>query len=91
MLPETREEFHQLVKIFFPVLYDIKHLMRFSNNLHGGLNKLAEQLAVERVGICHQAGSDSLLTARVFQKLTETYFNGAIEGYSGVMYGLDTD
>ncbi|KAG6491244.1 hypothetical protein ZIOFF_052581 [Zingiber officinale] len=65
MLPETREEFHQLVKIFFPVLYDIKHLMRFSNYLHGGLNKLAEQLAVERIGISHQAGSDSLLTARM--------------------------
>ena len=31
------------------VLYDIKHLMKFCNSLHGGLNKLVELLEVERV------------------------------------------
>ncbi|KAG6486358.1 probable CCR4-associated factor 1 homolog 6 [Zingiber officinale] len=90
-LPETREEFLQLVRTFFPVVYDIKHLMRFSNSFHGGLNKLAEQLEIDRVGICHQAGSDSLLTAWTFRKLLEKHFDAPIERYAGVMYGLETE
>ena len=43
-------------QIYFPVVYDIKYLMKFCANLHGGLNKLAETLEVERVGPQHQAG-----------------------------------
>ncbi|MCD7471011.1 CCR4-NOT transcription complex subunit 8 [Datura stramonium] len=62
-LPDTQAGFFTLINVFFPVIFDIKHLMKFCNSLHGGLNKLAELLEVERVGICHQAGSDSLLTA----------------------------
>ncbi|KAG0472347.1 hypothetical protein HPP92_016893 [Vanilla planifolia] len=77
--------------IYFPTLYDIKHLMKFSNSLHGGLNKLAELLDVQRVGVCHQAGSDSLLTSRSFRKLKESYFSGSIEKYSGVLYGLGVE
>ncbi|KAG0472354.1 hypothetical protein HPP92_016900 [Vanilla planifolia] len=81
-LPETQTGFFTLIKIYFPTLYDIKHLMKFSNSLHGGLNKLAELLDVQRVGVCHQAGSDSLLTSRSFRKLKESYFSGSIEKYS---------
>ncbi|KAD4384563.1 hypothetical protein E3N88_24731 [Mikania micrantha] len=73
------------------VVYDIKHLMRFCNHLHGGLNKLAEILDVERVGVCHQAGSDSLLTFHAFKKLKEGYFNGNTEKYAGVLYGLGVE
>ncbi|CAD6219307.1 unnamed protein product [Miscanthus lutarioriparius] len=87
-LPDTMSGFFDLIKIYFPVIYDIKHLMRFCNSLHGGLNKLAELLDVARVGICHQAGSDSLLTALSFKKLKEAYFNGLTEKYAGVLYGL---
>ncbi|RWW09281.1 hypothetical protein GW17_00027238 [Ensete ventricosum] len=91
-LPETREGFSELIRTFFPVMYDIKHLMRFSNSLHGGLNKVAEQLEVDRVGTCHQAGSDSLLTARAFRKLTAKHFDASIHHrYVGLMYGLDID
>ena len=43
-LPDTQAMFFKLVKLCFPVLYDIKHFMKFCNSLHGGLNKLAEQL-----------------------------------------------
>ncbi|KAJ0984299.1 hypothetical protein J5N97_002655 [Dioscorea zingiberensis] len=87
-LPETQTGFFELINIYFPRVYDIKHLMRFCNSLHGGLNKLAELLEVERVGICHQAGSDSLLTACIFRKLKESFFNGSTERYAGVLYGL---
>ncbi|KAM0933859.1 putative poly(A)-specific ribonuclease [Dioscorea sansibarensis] len=90
-LPETQTGFFELINIYFPRVYDIKHLMRFCNSLHGGLNKLAELLEVDRVGICHQAGSDSLLTACTFRKLKECFFNGSTERYAGVLYGLGVE
>ncbi|KAI3512293.1 hypothetical protein L1887_19608 [Cichorium endivia] len=49
-LPESQMGFFNLIRIYFPMIYDIKHLMRFCNHLHGGLNKLAEILEVERIG-----------------------------------------
>lgn len=41
-------------QLFFPQIFDIKYLMKFCDNLHGGLNKLAETLDVERIGPQHQ-------------------------------------
>ncbi|KAJ6746185.1 CCR4-NOT TRANSCRIPTION COMPLEX SUBUNIT [Salix koriyanagi] len=90
-LPDTQAEFFKLIKMFFPVLYDIKHMMKFCNGLHGGLNKLAAQLGVKRIGISHQAGSDSLLTSSTFMKLKEIFFSGSLEKYSGVLYGLGVE
>ena len=90
-LPDTQAGFFNLINMYFPVLYDIKHLMKFCNSLHGGLNKLAELLEVERVGICHQAGSDSLLTSCTFRKLKENFFSGSLEKYAGVLYGLGVE
>lgn len=90
-LPETQSGFYSLIKTYFPTLYDIKHLMKFCNSLHGGLNKLAELLDVERFGISHQAGSDSLLTSCTFRKLRELYFKGSVERYAGVLYGLGVE
>ncbi|XP_010537879.1 PREDICTED: probable CCR4-associated factor 1 homolog 7 [Tarenaya hassleriana] len=90
-LPEMQSGFFKLINMYFPILYDIKHLMRFCNSLHGGLNKLAELLEVERVGVCHQAGSDSLLTLRSYRKLKENFFIGCLKKYSGVLYGLGVD
>ncbi|XP_052183920.1 probable CCR4-associated factor 1 homolog 7 [Diospyros lotus] len=87
-LPETQAGFFALINMYFPVIYDIKHLMKFCNSLHGGLNKLAELLEVERIGVCHQAGSDSLLTSCTFRKLKENFFSGSLEKYAGVLYGL---
>ncbi|KAL8498734.1 hypothetical protein ACS0TY_021892 [Phlomoides rotata] len=90
-LPDSPSGFFNLLKIYFPVVYDIKHLMKFCNSLHGGLNKLAELLDVERFGVCHQAGSDSLLTSCTFRKLKDTFFNGNTDKYSGVLYGLGVE
>lgn len=87
-LPPTQQGFFHLINMYFPTVYDIKHLMRFCNSLHGGLNKLAELLDVKRIGVCHQAGSDSLLTSCAFRKLREAFFNGSAERYAGVLYGL---
>ncbi|XP_022854390.1 probable CCR4-associated factor 1 homolog 7 [Olea europaea var. sylvestris] len=90
-LPESQSDFFDLLNMYFPMVYDIKHLMKFCNNLHGGLNKLAELLELERIGICHQAGSDSLLTSCAFKKLKDNFFNGSTEKYSGVLYGLGVE
>ncbi|KAL3736881.1 hypothetical protein ACJRO7_025765 [Eucalyptus globulus] len=90
-LPDTQVGFFKLIHMYFPTLYDIKHLMKFCDSLHGGLNKVAELLKVERVGVCHQAGSDSLLTSSTFKKLKESFFSGSLEKYSGVLYGLCVD
>ena len=43
-----------MLQLYFPTVYDIKYLMKFCDNLHGGLNKLAEVLQVERIGPQHQ-------------------------------------
>ncbi|KAJ0257119.1 CCR4-associated factor 1 2 [Hirschfeldia incana] len=86
-LPEEQSEFLSLVKMFFPRVYDIKHMIGFCNDLFGGLSSVALSLGVERVGVSHQAGSDSLLTARVFRKMKESHFVGrrSLDKYCGVL------
>ncbi|CAH8381331.1 unnamed protein product [Eruca vesicaria subsp. sativa] len=88
-LPEEKSEFLYLVKMFFPRVFDVKHMIGFCYDLFGGLSSVAERLEVERVGVSHQAGSDSLLTWRVFRKMKETRFAGrCLDEYCGVLYGL---
>lgn len=92
-LPSAEPEFFELLNLYFPCVFDIKYLMKFCDNLHGGLNKLAELLDVQRIGPQHQAGSDSLLTSLTFIKLAQKFFAG-VEGASkhmGVLYGLGVD
>ncbi|XP_020102638.1 probable CCR4-associated factor 1 homolog 7 [Ananas comosus] len=91
-MPETIRGFCILAKIFFPNLYDVKHLMKFCRGpLYGGLKKLAESLGVERIGISHQAGSDSLVTARCFRRLLDLHLKDRAEQYAGILYGLNDD
>ncbi|GAB4828157.1 ccr4 associated factor [Ancistrocladus abbreviatus] len=90
-LPDTQAGFFNLIKMYFPVIYDIKYLMKFCPNLHGGLTKVAELLDIPRIGVSHQAGSDSLLTSCVFMNLKEKYFKGSPEELAGVLYGLGVE
>jgi CCR4-NOT transcription complex subunit 7/8 len=46
MLPTEEQEFFELLKIFFPNIYDVKYLMKSCKNLKGGLQEVAEQLEV---------------------------------------------
>lgn len=93
-LPESENAFFELVQDFFPSLYDIKFLLRdlpnFNLSQGSSLQKVSEQLNVQRVGPQHQAGSDSLVTCRTFFSLVESYFDGKIDEakFSGVIYGL---
>eukprot|EP01094_Clydonella_sp_ATCC50884_P024965 TRINITY_DN6403_c0_g1_i3.p1 TRINITY_DN6403_c0_g1~~TRINITY_DN6403_c0_g1_i3.p1 ORF type:complete len:167 (-),score=60.18 TRINITY_DN6403_c0_g1_i3:187-687(-) len=89
-MPADEETFFDLIHTYFPNIYDIKFLMKSCKNLKGGLNELANNLNVQRIGPQHQAGSDSLLTCAVFFKLRQLYFDGVIDErkYVGVLYGL---
>ena len=51
--------------MFFPNLLDIKSFSH-EYNRDGGLAKLADSFNLKRQGTMHQAGSDSLVTLRVF-------------------------
>ena len=89
-LPKNSIDFLRLIQIHFPNFYDVKYLNLFSGNFGGGLNKLAEKLQIERIGKLHQAGSDSLLTLSVFEKIKKFYFNGSIERrFKGILFGLN--
>lgn len=70
-LPTEESEFFELLRIYFPTIYDVKYLMKSCKNLKGGLQEVADQLELERIGPQHQAGSDSLLTGAAFFKMRE--------------------
>ena len=63
------------------------------NNLgqKSGLQDLADELGIERIGVAHQAGSDSLLTGKVFWEVKKSISNGMIEDdkYLGHVWGLN--
>uniref|UniRef100_A0A182QQ84 poly(A)-specific ribonuclease n=1 Tax=Anopheles farauti TaxID=69004 RepID=A0A182QQ84_9DIPT len=75
-LPAEEGDFFELLRIYFPTIYDVKYLMKSCKNLKGGLQEVADQLELRRVGPQHQAGSDSLLTGMAFFKMREVHTNG---------------
>lgn len=95
-LPNTEDEFFELLNLYFPNIIDIKYIIKqpvCSGNLHGGLKKLSELLEVQRIGPEHQAGSDSLLTLQVYMKLAQKYFSGLENAsrHAGILYGMGVD
>lgn len=89
-LPESETEFLETLRVYFPNMYDIKYLMASTENLNGGLQKVANELRVKRIGCQHQAGSDSLLTGQVFFKMYKDYFSDGLDDlkYNGFICGL---
>ncbi|KAJ1971976.1 CCR4-NOT core DEDD RNase subunit [Dimargaris xerosporica] len=78
-LPADEAGFFDLLQIYFPCIYDIKYLMRSCKNLKGGLQDVADDLNVPRIGPQHQAGSDSLLTSATFFKMRKMFFDDSID------------
>eukprot|EP01135_Chromosphaera_perkinsii_P004859 Nk52_evm5s301 gene=Nk52_evmTU5s301 len=91
-LPSEETDFFDLLQTYFNVVYDIKYLMKSCRNLKGGLQDVADELQVRRVGPQHQAGSDSLLTAATFFRMRNVFFEDNIDDskYCGHLYGLGT-
>lgn len=89
-IPENERDFFEILRVYFPILYDIKFLMKSCKTLKGGLQEVADELGVHRVGPQHQAGSDALLTGQAFFKMKSLFFEGMIdnERYNGILYGL---
>ncbi|KAI0712544.1 CAF1-domain-containing protein [Earliella scabrosa] len=89
-LPTNEETFFDVLHTWFPTIYDIKFVMRSCKVLKGGLQDVADDLGVMRIGPSHQAGSDSLLTASTFFKMRELYFNDTLDDpeFNGKLYGL---
>lgn len=89
-LPQKESDFFELLRLYFPAIYDIKCIMPSCRGLSGGLQNVANVLQVQRVGPAHQAGSDSRLTGAVFFKLREVYFGGVMdEKFCGKISGLE--
>jgi CCR4-NOT transcription complex subunit 7/8 len=45
-LPPKEEDFFELLRLYFPAIYDIKYLMKSCKNLKGGLQDVADDLQV---------------------------------------------
>ncbi|CDW56146.1 CCR4 NOT transcription complex subunit 7 [Trichuris trichiura] len=75
-LPRSRDDFLKELKYYFPVTYDVRQMVKVCG-MFGGLQATAETLEpffnfkVERKGVAHQAGSDSMITGLCFFKLRE--------------------
>ena len=71
-LPQTVQLFEKYLQYYIPNVLDIKSFMH-SFNLYGGLEKIAKQLNIVRMGSQHQAGSDSLVTLQVLFRLFNNF------------------
>jgi CCR4-NOT transcription complex subunit 7/8 len=74
-LPEDETQFMKGLETYFPNFYDVRYLINNTNLLwmKGSLTKIANLMDVKRLGSTHQAGSDSLITSKLFFKLLENY------------------
>jgi len=75
-LPADEKSFFELLKIYFPTVYDIKFMTSLcdGHRFMGGLQRLGDDLGCQRLGAEHQAGSDSLLTKDAFFALVKAKF-----------------
>ena len=78
--PLSDEEalFNELLGLYFCNFYDVRQMIKNVTWLKGSLSRIASDLDIKRIGQTHQAGSDSLVTSKVFFKLL-SHFNDHID------------
>jgi len=74
-LPKDEKSFFEMLKLYFPTIYDIKYMTSLCDGHFGGLQRLADDLKCPRIGPEHQAGSDSLLTLTTYFALGKAKFS----------------
>eukprot|EP00300_Choanocystis_sp_HF-7_P034517 c47327_g1_i1.p1 GENE.c47327_g1_i1~~c47327_g1_i1.p1 ORF type:complete len:319 (+),score=53.28 c47327_g1_i1:108-959(+) len=90
-LPADEDAFFEVLYLYFPAILDIKHILKAINGNRGGLQDIADELAVVRIGPQHQAGSDSLLTSMTFFRVREAFFATTWNGgrdFTGHLHNL---
>lgn len=92
-LPESESDFFEQLKLWFGNIYDLKYMVKSCPTLNhrAGLNHLASELKVDRIGPAHQAGSDSLITSSLFFKLVQGSQLCRVGRFANVLYGLGED
>ena len=91
-LPEDEYLFQDILRLYFPHIYDVKTMAAPWNDLQGGLSKLCQKLDIKRIGTQHQAGSDSLITAAAFFALKQKYYadkSSSLENVHNVLFGIE--
>ncbi|GKE49453.1 probable CCR4-associated factor 1 homolog 11 [Tanacetum coccineum] len=90
-LPDDVTNFKPLVKAYCggTDVFDIKCLMKHCHGLSGGLDDVASKLGVKLEGTIYeqQAGANSLLTFKVFEKIKDRCLDGT-QQHAGTIYGL---
>ena len=76
VLPETKEEFLNLLNLYFCNYYDIKIMLKRIGDLQEGKNNLLQELEIIKNGKTHKAGKDSNTIIETFFKLKE---NGVLQ------------
>jgi CCR4-NOT transcription complex subunit 7/8 len=90
-LPQDERMFFGLLNMHFPNIMDLKCMMRCIAGLRGGLNQLASDLGINRLGSAHQAGSDCLLTSACYNRMMNVLYEYDLSEYNGILYGLGSD
>ena len=89
-MPDTEEDFDSDLALYFPNAYDIKILINNNELFKGGLNKIANELNIERHGEMHQAGSDAMVTGEVFFTLLRLNYVSKEEliNWKNILFGI---
>jgi CCR4-NOT transcription complex subunit 7/8 len=80
-LPDDENIFNEMLGIYFCNFYDVRQMIKNVTWLKGSLSRISSDLDIKRIGNTHQAGSDSLVTSKVFFKLLAN-FNDHIDVFS---------
>jgi CCR4-NOT transcription complex subunit 7/8 len=92
-LSHSAADFKRNAAELFPNLVDLKTVAE-RVGVMGGLEKLAAELGVARIGKCHSSGSDARLTGDVYFRAmwasgsNSRVWQEALQTLTGVMYGI---